>query len=369
MEIVISIVFILYLLLMLWLVAGWNRALVQKANSNAGDALVSVIIPVRNEENTLPLLLQDLLQQTHKNVEVIVVNDHSQDNTAVVAELLLTDITYRRLNPSWINLTETHGKKAAIAAGVEKAKGAVIITLDGDCRVGHQWIQSIMTVWDEHTSVMVGPVVLEADNFIGDLQKLEFFSLVASGAATIGWNKPTMANGANFAFSQKVFQEVGGYAGNEHIASGDDEFLLHKIINRYPGSARFNPLPQSVVATRAPATVSGFLHQRIRWAGKWKHRKDLFTNMLASMVFLFQLTFLTLPWCLLADLISWKLVAAVLGTKALAEWLFLRKAATALKITVSPLAFVTWQVLYPYYVVSIAAISGVATFRWKNREY
>ena len=48
-----------------------------------------------------------------------------------------------------------------------------------------------------------------------------------------------MCNGANIAYTKKIFEEVNGFKGNEHIASGDDEFLMHKIFEKYPDKVLF----------------------------------------------------------------------------------------------------------------------------------
>ena len=72
------------------------------------------------------------------------------------------------------------------------------------------------------------------------MQSLEFLSLIGIGAASIVRTKiQTCVNGANIAFKKKVFAEVHGYDDNKGLASGDDEFLLHKIFNLYPEKVGF----------------------------------------------------------------------------------------------------------------------------------
>ena len=71
------------------------------------------------------------------------------------------------------------------------------------------------------------------------LMGLEFAGLVGVGAACLARQQPTMCNGANLAYRRAAFEAVGGYADNAHLASGDDEFLLHKIHAAFPGTAAF----------------------------------------------------------------------------------------------------------------------------------
>ena len=71
------------------------------------------------------------------------------------------------------------------------------------------------------------------------LQTVEFASLIGSGACTMALGHPTMCNGANLCYEKRVFTEVGGFAGVDHLASGDDEFLMHKIAARHPTGVQF----------------------------------------------------------------------------------------------------------------------------------
>jgi hypothetical protein len=59
--------------------------------------------------------------------------------------------------------------------------------------------------------------------------------------------KPNMCNGANIAYPKAVFEEVNGFDGNEHIASGDDEFLMHKIAEKYPNQIVFAHYQPNIV--------------------------------------------------------------------------------------------------------------------------
>src|SRR5213075_2078285 len=116
-----------------------------------------------------------------------------------------------------------------------------------------------------------GPVKLEEGNSLfGKMQVTEFASLIGTGAASIGFGMPNMCNGANLAFEKAAFVAVNGYAGNDKIASGDDEFLMHKIHSQFPGSVCFLKNPKAIVRTNVQQSLSGFLSQRIRWASKWK---------------------------------------------------------------------------------------------------
>jgi hypothetical protein len=93
-----------------------------------------------------------------------------------------------------------------------------------------------------------------------------------------------MCNGANLGYRRATFHEVGGYTDNQGLASGDDEFLLHKIHARHPAGAHFLAQAAAVVDTPAPATLRALLRQRVRWASKWPHYRPAAPRQLALLV-------------------------------------------------------------------------------------
>ena len=93
--------------------------------------LISVIVPVFNESESIGLLLDEVINvmSSHKfNFELIVVNDGSKDNTHQV----LKQLTLKIKELSVISLRKNYGQTAAMSAGFDNSKGDIVITLDGD---------------------------------------------------------------------------------------------------------------------------------------------------------------------------------------------------------------------------------------------
>jgi glycosyltransferase involved in cell wall biosynthesis len=97
--------------------------------------LVSVLIPARDEESNIALLIKDLKEQDYQNIEIIVFNDLSTDKTAhVVLELSKTDHRITLVNSGglpngWL------GKNFACHSLSKHAKGAYFLFLDADVRI------------------------------------------------------------------------------------------------------------------------------------------------------------------------------------------------------------------------------------------
>ena len=95
------------------------------------NPLISIIIPVFNEGESIGFLLDEVLNVMHNNnlnCELIVVNDGSQDSTSTVLDELIIKIKELTV----ISLRKNYGQTAAMAAGFDNSKGEIVITLDGD---------------------------------------------------------------------------------------------------------------------------------------------------------------------------------------------------------------------------------------------
>ena len=95
------------------------------------NQLISIIIPVFNESESIGYLLDEVLNVMRSNklhFEIVVINDGSQDNTSNV----LDELTIKIKELSVISLRTNYGQTAAMAAGFDNSNGEVVITLDGD---------------------------------------------------------------------------------------------------------------------------------------------------------------------------------------------------------------------------------------------
>lgn len=366
---IILILFLLYIVLIIFLLEGWRIATRSTATVTSTPR-ISVVIAVRNEVDQIQNLLDDIVRQEYPSdrFEVWVVNDHSEDKTIEVVEDWLTQYPARHFR--LINLPAGKaGKKAAITVGVYQAQGEIIVTTDGDCRVGPNWLASVSDQFNEATQLVVGAVRLHpATSFFQKLQTMEFASLIGTGAATLGWGMPTMCNGANLAYRKSFFFEVDGYSGNEQIPSGDDEFLLRKIARRYPNGIRFNANTSGVVDASPLATWPAFFNQRVRWAGKWRAHGVGVSALLALFIFLFHVSVVGLMVLGFVGTVAWQDVMLLLTVKAIAEGVFLFRVLKFLKVPFNIVSFFALQVVYPLYVIFFALTANFLRADWKGRR-
>jgi biofilm PGA synthesis N-glycosyltransferase PgaC len=323
---------------------------------------------MRNEALTITKLMTDLQNQDYPDFEIIIVDDHSDDGSRRAVENWLAENAGKTDFFKLVN-NKGVGKKAALTLAVQNAKGELVMTTDADCELPQSWISKTVEQFNDQTNLIVGAVRMKGKRFTDHLQQLEFASLIGSGAATLGWQIPTMANGANLAFRKSVFNAVGAYEGNSHIASGDDEFLIRKIHQRFPGSIFFNHNSDTVVDTDAHQNFKSFANQRIRWASKWALHQNYFSKLLALLIFSFQLSFLLSPWLMCFGYLSITLGLSLLLIKAVVEWFFFIPVLRLLRLPFNLAAFIALQFIYPYYVVAIGLLANVVGYQWKGRGY
>jgi cellulose synthase/poly-beta-1,6-N-acetylglucosamine synthase-like glycosyltransferase len=340
-----------------------TRMKTSRVEKTSGHPLMTVVVAVRNEENNIEVLLAQLAHQSYPSYEVIVVDDHSEDETARIVE------TFNRAASGFSLLKNAGvGKKQALATGVRAARGEIIVTTDADCTVPLTWLHALHIYFqNDRCQLAFGGVRLAQENFFHAMQAIEFSSLIGAGAVSATLGFPTMCNGANLAFRKKAFFDVNGYEGNEHIPSGDDEFLMRKIRERYPHGIFYVSGEQAIVTTTPMDSLRDFIAQRLRWAGKWKHNTSVYTVLLAMYVFVVQATSIfCLAWGLWNDrLRPWAM--AFLMVRAVSDWIFLRRVTRYLKVRWNGAAFLVLQIMYPFYVVAIGLCAQVMSHRWKGR--
>jgi len=357
----------LHVLFYLVLISGWRK--ISKSAATSEAALLSVVIPVRNEEKVIEKLLQCLEYQEYEkqNFEVIVVDDFSEDNTQAIVRRLQKELS---INLRLILLEDTlkSGKKIALTKGVTNAKYDFIITTDADCMMGPYWLASYAACI-EGSRFIAGPVALKGEGLFSNLQQIEFAGLIGFGAVTLSQENPSMCSGANLGFDKASFFEVGGYTNNLEIPSGDDEFLLFNIQKKFPGSVSFLKNKSAVVITKTHTRLFGFINQRIRWTSKWKHNKNLKLRLVAILFFLDYLVFLTALLWTFAGYFPVTFLVASLALRWLANYFFVRPIQHFLGGKTSPFSVLLIQIIYPFHVIFMGVNSIFGSYTWKGRRY
>lgn len=112
-------------------------------------SLISIIIPVYNGEKTLNKTLESIAAQTYKNIEVIIVNDGSTDNTEKVFERF---VTKNNLNNTYLFVNQKNqGAPSARNHGARKARGDFLFFCDADAILKKDALEKMLQALSENT--------------------------------------------------------------------------------------------------------------------------------------------------------------------------------------------------------------------------
>ena len=364
-------VFLLYFILMIFLLIGWRKTYNKSSSNEPKDfPFFTVLVPMRNEANQIINLLNSLAVQDYPTdrFEVIIINDHSDDESLTYCEQWIMSEEKKSFRVVSLGAS-SFGKKAALTEGIENAQGEWILTTDADCIVPSTWISATAEAINNDVHLISGPVKLIAvSSHFASLQIMDFATLVGVGASTLGWGIPTMCNGANLAYRKKSFIKVRGYQGNDQIASGDDEFLMNKINSHFPFAVRFNANQNAIVLATACESVQDFFQQRIRWAGKWRAHGFTASSALAIFIFFFHATVMSLVPLVWMGVLSIQAASILFLVKLILEAIFLSRILYLLKIRFNPIAFLSLQFCYSFYVIFFGLAANLLRAKWKQRK-
>jgi cellulose synthase/poly-beta-1,6-N-acetylglucosamine synthase-like glycosyltransferase len=358
----------LYIAVVISFIRGWKQ-LVPYTYKGHQPLAVSIIIAARNEAEQISKTIKDLLAQDYEKefLEIIFIDDHSTDSTGSIIA------SYADQGISLITLKEANNinsyKKKAIQTAIGQARGELIITTDADCSMGPNWLKTIVSYYQTGGYKMISSPVayFEEKSLFERAQSLEFLFLIGMGASTIGNNKPSTCNGANLAYERKAFYEVGGFAGIDDLASGDDELLLHKMAAKYDNKIGFLKNRDAIVYTQAKPTLREFIQQRKRWASKSTRYKNKAIIVLGILVWLFNLSIIVNLFMgfFVAQVMLIALIQFVI--KLLIEFLFLRKVTQFARrpelINLLPLL----NILHIVYIIYIGIAGNSGKYTWKGR--
>ncbi len=353
----------------------WQRLTVWETPEDfTPSTKVSVIIPVRNEAENIEACIQSILKTPYPNnfLEVIVVDDHSNDDTLK----LLKSINDARLIilqlSDFIKKDQTQSyKKKAIEIAIERSKGDLILTTDGDCIVPDHWVERIVHFYEKNDVKFIAAPV----NFYNEKSLLEYFQsidftgMMAITGAGIQGSFMNMCNGANLAYDKKAFYAVNGFEGINHIASGDDMLLMQKIAKQFPGKIGYLKNVNATVRTKAQENWNAFYNQRIRWASKSSDYKEWQVTMMLGTVWLFCINiFVSLFALFFLGLAGLSLVFGQLLLKSCVDYALLSRTTKFFRRPDLMNYFLPAQFLHIFYIASVGLLSiFVKKYNWKGR--
>ena len=181
--------------------------------------LVSVVVIAYNEEKFITPTLKSVLDQTYNNVDLIVIDNASSDNTAKIASKYATKVIYEAKK----------GIAYARNRGISEAKGEIIIKLDADTVIESDCIERIVRRFekDKNLAALSGPsVFIEGRMFLKRLSYFFYSFVLIFNRLIMGHNS---LNGVFYALKANVAKKVKTH-DNEKVYQEDMDMSCHMAV-------------------------------------------------------------------------------------------------------------------------------------------
>lgn len=325
----------------------------------------SIIVPFRNEAENLPKLLNSFSKLNYPSdlFEIILVDDDSKEVFSI-QKLVFSVQIIKNIRVS------NSPKKDAITTAMQFVKNDWVITTDADCFVPYNWLSVLDNYIQLHSvSMIAGAVTYECqDSFLHHFQQLDLASLQGATIGSFGLKNGFMCNGANFAYTKSIFQDLNGFDGNDKIASGDDVFLLQKAIDRFPEKVHYLRSENNIVITKPVNEWKALFYQRVRWASKTDSYQSQFGIGLGLVVFGGNLCWVLGVWFLVFGIVSFQNIVLLLLSKCIVDTILIYNTNRFLGKKRMHYLILS-SVFYPFFSVIVAVYSLFGKYEWKGRRF
>lgn len=271
-----------------------------------GEPLISILIPCHNEAENILDTLDAAVGQHYQNIEIIVIDDGSTDQTRALCE------HYASLNPKIrvIRLAHNQGKAMALRMGALAAKSEYLVCIDGDAMLAPDACQYLIAplIQQKTVGAVTGnPRIRTRSTLIGRIQVGEFSSIIGLIKRTQRiYGRLFSVSGVVAAFRRSALHDVGYWSLD--MITEDIDITWKLQLSRW--SVFYEP--RALCWILMPETLRGLWKQRLRWARggaevflknlpillSWKHRRMwlLMLEYAFSTLWAFSLALLATLW-------------------------------------------------------------------------
>lgn len=221
--------------------------------------LVSVIAPGKNEGRHIPALTDSLDRQTYRHLEIIIVDDGSDDETPAICRQLERRGRIRR----FIRNDVRGGKASAANTALRYCRGRFVVHLDADSNLRYDSIERILIPFYLHHDVGAVGGDIRVDNVTDSMatrmQGVEYIKAITTGrtvSSMLGILR--IVAGAYGAFRRDVLERLGGWDVGPGL-DGDITLKIRKL------GLRIVHEPEAVCYTNVPDSFRKLARQRFRW--------------------------------------------------------------------------------------------------------
>lgn len=337
-----------------------GKSKLKKGNSNISAGEITLLIPFRNEEKRLDVLLTSIVNSDKLPSRIIFIDDHSDDASVELIQKRLGHLSHEIMSLSG----ELSGKKLALRAAIATCRTRFILTFDADVSFGSNYFSAIEEL--DEADMYVLPAILVGRSSVELFYELDVALANALNVGLSGLARPIFSSGANFLFKRQVFDEVDDFDSHAHMSSGDDTYLLRDFRNNNKDIRLETNLNVSIT-TETPHSFKEFIDQRLRWIGKTTDIADSLATIAALGQFFMAIAFFG-GVMFTAIIGSWFEFTVLFTAKIGMDLMFF------LPFFLRTKRYVTWclipiyELLFPIYSLMLGVLMLTYRPRWKGRD-
>ncbi|MFW6267920.1 MAG: glycosyltransferase [Marinilabiliaceae bacterium] len=226
---------------------------------------VSVVISARNEAENLEKFLPEILKQDYPEFQVVVVNDRSEDDTALVLARLKSQHPHLYYTHIEADKKFYHGKKMPLSLGIKAAKYEHLVLTDADCRpASDQWLKKMTAPFSsQETELVLGVGNYQKRKGFNNLWvRYETFTIAIQYLGFALTGKPFMGTGRNLAYTRSLFNKTKGFRSHIYLPSGDDDLFIREAANKNNTAVCIDP--EANTESVPPENFRKWMHQKQR---------------------------------------------------------------------------------------------------------
>ena len=283
---------------------------------------ISIIICAKNERDNLLEFLPLYLNQNYPRFEVIVVNDHSVDDTEDVLKAFALQFKHLKIVTVPDNDRFFGSKKFALTLGIKAAQYDRILLTDADCKPTSQNWAKTMSSYDKNKKIILGYGGYEKQKgLLNKLIRFETFYTALQYLSFALGKIPYMGVGRNLAYHSELFFNNKGFASHQHILSGDDDLFINEVATKYNTQIVIHSEAQTI--SKPKETFKAWFRQKRRHLTTGKHYQFKHKFMLGLLQFT-QYLFFVLFVLLMIQLKPMYLILAAFGLRFIIQLLFFK---------------------------------------------
>ncbi len=253
--------------------------------------LISIIIPVLNEQDTIAWTIRSLQEQSYANLQLIIVDDGSTDDTHKICQQLA-----KQENITSLRFSTRAGKSAALNYGLKFAKGEFVVFVDSDTTFDRHSIYELMKTFADPTVGGVSGNLRVRNgnlNVLTNLQQIEYLFTISIGRRIRSrFGILPIISGAFGGFRRELIslETMGGH----EPGPGNDSDLAIRVRKK---GYQIVFQPNAVCLTNVPDKLMSLVRQRSRWdrnlvKNRLRKHKDVFNPFSKNFKFIDLITFI-----------------------------------------------------------------------------